>query len=110
MRLELDVFWAAVGGDAPDAVLKQWKGRVRSVHLKDVARDAPKSVSAETDIPPTAFRELGQGTLNWPRIIRAARAAGVEHYFVEMDFTPGEPLDSVRQCVQYLCGVNLCAV
>lgn len=107
VRLELDVFWASLGGDAPDAVLKQWKGRVRSVHFKDVAADAPKAFTTETDIPPTAFRELGQGTLNWPAILRAARAAGVEHYFVEMDFTPGEPLESVRRCVQYLRGVNL---
>lgn len=37
VRLELDIFWATIGGDDAAAVLKQWTGRVRSAHLKDVA-------------------------------------------------------------------------
>jgi len=40
--------------------------------------------------------------LDWPGILRAASAAGVQHYFVEQDQTPGDPLDSLRQSYNYL--------
>ncbi|MFN7926225.1 MAG: sugar phosphate isomerase/epimerase [Bryobacteraceae bacterium] len=106
VRLELDTFWAAYGGDKPTEILRQWKGRVRSVHLKDLAADAPRG-SAETDVPQTAFRELGQGTLDLRGIIRAARGAGVEHYFIELDYSPGDPIDSVNRCVAYLKSLDI---
>lgn len=106
VRLELDIFWAAISGEQPERVLRQWKGRVRSIHLKDLAENAPRGL-AETDVPPTAFRELGNGTLNLRRVVRAAEAAGVEHYFIELDFTPGDPLDSVQRSVSYLKSLAL---
>ena len=34
--------------------------------------------------------------LDWPKILKAAQAAGVKHYFVEQDQTPGNPIDSLR--------------
>lgn len=101
VRLELDIFWAAVSNQAPDKLLREWKGRVRSIHLKDMAPDAPRGL-AETDMPPTAFRSLGEGVIALPAVLKAARAAGVEHYLIELDHTPGDPLDSVRKCVSYL--------
>lgn len=101
VRLELDIFWASVSGVAPAEVLRQWKGRVRSIHLKDMAPDAPRG-GAETDVPPTAFRELGKGTIDLPGVLKAAAQAGVEHYLIELDFTPGDAVESVRHCVEYL--------
>ena len=101
VRLELDTFWVAMGGEDPAAVLGQWKGRVRSVHLKDIAPDAVMAAS-EVETPPTAFRELGQGRLNFASILKAAEKAGVEHYFLELDYPPGDPMESVRRCVGYL--------
>ena len=32
----------------------------------------------------------------------AAREAKVDHYFIEQDSTPGDPLDSIRTSVKYL--------
>ncbi len=104
VRLELDVFWAALGGDDPAAVIRQWKGRVRSLHLKDAAPGA-RFPGSELDVPPASFRELGKGRLDFRSILRSAQNAGVEHYFVELDHSPGDPIDSVRNCVQYLKGL-----
>jgi hypothetical protein len=101
VRLELDIFWATVGGDSAADVLKQWKGRVRSIHLKDVAPDAPLHPK-ETDVPPSAFRELGKGKLDLKAILKQAEKSGVEHYFIELDYSPGDPLESVRNCYRYL--------
>lgn len=100
-RLELDVFWAAIGGEDPAAMLRKWKGRVGSLHLKDVAATAPRK-GGEFAMPPTAFKEVGLGTLNWKEILTAAREAKVDHYFIEQDSTPGDPLESVRTSVKYL--------
>jgi sugar phosphate isomerase/epimerase len=104
-KLEMDVFWVAIGGADPAALLKQWKGRVGSVHLKDVSTSAPRKVQ-EFSMPPTSFAEVGSGTLDWKSILDAAKAAGVGHYFIEQDATPGDPLESVRKSVQYLRGLK----
>jgi len=34
--------------------------------------------------------------------LRAAASAGVQHYFVEQDQTPGDPVESLRQSFAYL--------
>jgi hypothetical protein len=41
-----------------------------------------------------------------PAVLRAAKQAGVKHYFVEQDQTPGDPLQSLRQSFQYLEGLK----
>ncbi len=101
VKLELDLFWATIGGDDPVTLLQTWKGRVASLHMKDVARDAPRQ-KTEMSIPRTAFKELGAGILDWPRLLAAASAAGVGHYLIEQDYTEGDPLDSVRRSVAFL--------
>jgi sugar phosphate isomerase/epimerase len=106
LTLELDLFWATVGGAEVTALLRQWTGRVASLHVKDVAADAPRQ-KTEANIPRTAFKEVGAGILDWPRVLQAAAAAGVEEYLIEQDFTPGDPLASVRQSVEFLRRVEV---
>src|SRR5690606_11473924 len=65
---EIDVFWVAVAGEDPAAVLKQLKGRVPLVHLKDMKSGTPPTFS-EAAIPPEAFMELGNGALNFTEIL-----------------------------------------
>lgn len=106
LRLELDLFWATIGGEDVVRLLGQWKGRVASLHVKDVAADAPRQ-KTEANIPRTAFKEVGAGILDWPRVLKAAAEAGVEEYLIEQDFTPGDPIESVRQSVAFLRKTNL---
>ena len=98
--LEMDVFWVSVGGHDPVEMLRQYSGRVPLVHLKDKA--AGTAVQYNESVPRTAFKEIGSGTLDFPAILRAASAAGVQHYFVEQDATPGDPLASLRKSYDYL--------
>lgn len=106
VRLELDVFWASITGNAPEEILKQWKGRVKSVHLKDLAPGAT-APAVETDVKPEMFREIGAGRLDFKKILKEAERAGVEHYLIELDFSPGDPMDSVRKCVAALKGISV---
>jgi hypothetical protein len=39
-------------------------------------------------------------------VLGAARTAGVKHYFVEQDQTPGDPVESLRQSYSYLAKLD----
>lgn len=106
VRLEIDVFWASVGGEDPARMIAQWKGRVASLHLKDKAADAPRN-TGELDMTPTAFREAGGGVLDFRSILRAAARSGTGYYFIEQDFSPGDPIESVRRSYAYLRALEL---
>jgi sugar phosphate isomerase/epimerase len=105
MKLELDVFWVAVTGADPLRVIEEYSGRIALMHLKDRNPSAPKTL-VETQVGRDAFVEVGSGALNFPAILEAARAAGVEHFFVEQDFTPGDPVASLKRSYTYLAGVK----
>ena len=90
VEIELDVYWAVVGGRDPVAEIRATAGRVRLLHMKDRApgvepHDAP----------------AGEGTLPFPEIIRAGRSAGVEWYIAEQD-DPGDPLEDIASALRYL--------
>jgi sugar phosphate isomerase/epimerase len=100
VAFELDVFWVSVAGLDPAEFLQKLAGRVPLLHLKDKAEGT--AVMYKESAPPTAFKEVGSGVLDWPKVLRAAAAAKVAHYFVEQDQTPGDPVDSLRQSFGYL--------
>jgi sugar phosphate isomerase/epimerase len=98
--LEMDIFWVTVAGHDPVALLKKYAGRVRLLHLKDRARGGETQYNE--NVPKDAFKEAGNGSIDIPAVLRAADAAGVKHYFVEQDETPGDPIASLRQSYKYL--------
>ena len=100
VALEMDVFWVSVAGNDPIEMMKLWKGRVQLLHLKDKEKGTP--VQYSESVPKTAFKEVGSGVLDFPAILKAAPAAGVKHYFVEQDQTPGDPLDSLKKSFDYI--------
>jgi sugar phosphate isomerase/epimerase len=100
VAFEVDLFWVSVAGGDPVEFLQKLSGRVPLVHLKDKA--AGTEVMYKESVPKTAFKEVGSGVLDWPKVLRAAAAAKVAHYIVEQDQTPGDPVDSLRQSFGYL--------
>jgi sugar phosphate isomerase/epimerase len=67
----------------PVAILAKYPGRFISLHLSDW--------SAERKAVP-----MGTGTIDWKRLFAAAKAGGIENYFVEMDW------DLMQGSVAYL--------
>ncbi|MGH2371659.1 MAG: sugar phosphate isomerase/epimerase family protein, partial [Chloroflexota bacterium] len=82
---EPDVYWIAKGGADPAAMIRQYAGRIPITHLKDMTGDARQT-----------FAEVGEGTLDWPAILAASQAAGVEWHCVEQDRCDRPPLESAR--------------
>lgn len=100
VKLELDMYWLTQAGQDPLAMLKEQADRVRLIHLKDRTAGAPTSF--DMDKPSEHFIELGKGTINWPAIIRQARAQGIEYAFMDQDETALPIPESLRISRAYL--------
>lgn len=89
---ELDVYWLKTGGEDPAAMIRNLAGRVKLLHLKDAAPDG-------------SMTDVGAGVLDFPALVAAGRAAGVEHFFVEHDVPPKPYWPSVEASLGYLRGL-----
>jgi sugar phosphate isomerase/epimerase len=82
VKLELDCGWMVAAGHNPTEYLLAHPDRYRMLHVKDLkAVVTPTYGLVEGDSPESA--ELGRGTIDYVPIIKAARRAGIEYYFVE---------------------------
>ncbi|GAG09793.1 unnamed protein product, partial [marine sediment metagenome] len=81
LKAEIDTYWIAHGGGDPAWWVRKCAGREPLLHLKDMTI----AVSADGERE-QRMAEIGEGNLNWPAILEAASAGGVEWYLVEQDF------------------------
>ena len=90
VKIELDVGWVQVAQHDPIAILNKYKGRVIALHVKDVgARGADGK-------DPTSVA-VGEGVIDWKKVIGTANANGVKHYFYEQEEPFTRPiLDSAK--------------
>lgn len=103
VQLELDIMWSQVAGVPPAELVAKYAGRVPLMHLKNVAQVEKRY---DERVPREAFKEVGNGVIDIPAVLKAAQKAGVKHFFVEQDQTPGDPLASLKLSVEYLKGLN----
>lgn len=80
VHFEVDVGWVSAAGLDPVAFFRKNAGRCRWMHVKDVKVTTKANYGLAMD--PT---EVGSGKLDWARILPAARAAGVEHFYLEQE-------------------------
>lgn len=92
VHFELDVYWAKKAGRDPKALIERLSGRLKLLHLKDYAEDG-------------AMTDVGSGELDFPALIAAGQAAGVEHLIVEHDAPPKPYWPSVEASLSYLRSV-----
>jgi sugar phosphate isomerase/epimerase len=99
VQLELDIMWSQVAGVSPVVVLEKYSGRIPLMHVKNVAQ---LPTQYHEKVPKEAFKEAGNGVIDIPAVLKAGQTAGVKHFFVEQDQTPGDPVASLRESYQYL--------
>jgi sugar phosphate isomerase/epimerase len=105
VKLEIDCFWASVAGTEPASLIEKWSGRLFALHLKDKAKDMPVSYSTD-QVKHEEFLEVGAGSIDWSKVLKTAIRAGVQHFYVEQDYTPGDPIESLRKSYAYLRKVS----
>jgi sugar phosphate isomerase/epimerase len=90
MTLEVDAYWAAVGGADVPALLTTLGDRVRQLHIKDApAVDGGLSKDRLDQLP------AGQGAISWGPVLSAAPQ--VELLVVEFDEYRGDIFDGIAQ-------------
>ena len=103
--MQVDLCWMTLAGVDVRQYLKQLRGRVPMVHVKDVTKRLPagwetarpfkRSGTLGVDV------EVGAGIINWPQVMTEAAAAGVVHFFVEHE-SAAAPFDSIRYSHAFL--------
>ena len=48
------------------------------------------------------FTEIGNGNMNWEKILTSAEKAKVKYYVVEEDFCPGDPFESLKMSSDFI--------
>jgi inosose dehydratase len=87
----VDTAHLAAGGGDPATLIRQYSGRVRHVHLKDLRRD------------PVTFLPLGHGELDFPGVLAALADTGYAGWLmVELDSYEGNPREAAQISKEFL--------
>ena len=87
----LDTYWVQHGGGDPAEWIKKLSGRIDVLHLKDMAME-------DTQV----FAEIGNGNINFDRVMEEADKAGIKTFVVEQDSCKGDPFDSIKMSYDYI--------
>ncbi len=81
VSFEMDILWTQFGGGDPVALLTKYGNRWKLMHLKDLKKGIKGDLTGGT--PPENDVVLGDGQLDMPAILKAAKKVGIRHYFIE---------------------------
>ena len=92
VKFELDIYWVAFSGIDTVSLFNQLKGRVHLWHVKDMDK-----------VNPSNNTEIGNGTIDYSAIFKAAKVSGMKHFFVEQEtnYVP-DPISSVEASIKYI--------
>jgi sugar phosphate isomerase/epimerase len=104
LDIQIDIFWAVVGGADPAEVIRGLGSRVVSLHLKD-----------GITLPPSAYGDspfvnvpVGSGSVDPAPSVAAAQDVGsVEWLIVEFDHVDGSAVEATRESLEYLVSRGL---
>jgi sugar phosphate isomerase/epimerase len=93
VELELDVYWAAIAGRDPVALIRDLGARLRLLHMKDMAAGPGRE-----DVVP------GDGVLAWAEIVAAGTDGAVDWYVIEEDH-PRDAIAELARGYSFLSGL-----
>jgi sugar phosphate isomerase/epimerase len=102
VSFQMDIFWVHFGGGDVPAILRRYGDRFRTMHLKDMRPGITRDLTGLTDGDHNVV--LGTGELDMPEILPAARAVGIEHYFLEDESSL--VLEQLPRSIEYLRSVR----
>ena len=99
VSFEMDVLWAFLPGVDPAAMIRKYPGRYKLMHIKDMRTGVARG-SLSGGLPAEQQAVIGEGQVNWPDVLAAARKDGLQYYYLE-DETP-DPITNVPKSITYL--------
>jgi sugar phosphate isomerase/epimerase len=102
VNFEIDILWTFFPGADPAALISKYPKRFKLMHLKDLKKGVVGNLSGGTPVENDVA--LGTGQLDIPAILKAAKKAGIKHYYIEDE----SPLyyQQVSQSISYLKGLD----
>ncbi len=97
-NFEMDVFWVKHPGQNAVALLKKYPKRFLLMHLKDRKPGTPGNQNGDADVETNVV--LGTGDVGIADIMKAAKKAGVQHYFIEDESSSS--VEQVPKSLAYL--------
>jgi sugar phosphate isomerase/epimerase len=91
VKMEMDLYWITKAGQDPIALFNKYPGRFPLLHMKDMDKTPEKK-----------FTEVGNGIIDFKKILAQSKKAGMKYFFVEQDVCPGDPFDSIAQSISYI--------
>jgi sugar phosphate isomerase/epimerase len=86
LKMEMDIYWAVYAGVDPVSYFQRYPGRFPLLHLKELRKgipiglpDGPSHQGVEPVVP------VGQGRIDWARILAHKHTAGTKHIYVELN-------------------------
>jgi sugar phosphate isomerase/epimerase len=88
VTMEMDLFWVTKAGQDPVEIFKKFPGRFQLFHMKDMFTKekpffAPEGVKD--------FAPVGEGVIDFKRILASKDLAGMKYMIVEQDTRGGNP-------------------
>lgn len=100
--IQADIGWIKWAGADPAVFLRRYRAKVTSLHVKDIAAAA---IGRELgSFGPESFPVVGQGSVDWPRLMRAARQSSVRYFVIEDESR--DPAMQIPRSLQYLDNGN----
>jgi sugar phosphate isomerase/epimerase len=84
--LQIDIYWALVGGADPVELIRRHAVRVPTLHAKELAIGAEQKDTT-----------IGDGVTPWPELMTVAKAAGTEWFIVEQEDDPANVYRDIRR-------------
>ncbi|HSC39637.1 MAG TPA: sugar phosphate isomerase/epimerase [Chitinophagaceae bacterium] len=99
VSFEIDILWAFFPGQDPAAMINKYGKRYKTMHLKDLRKGvATGSLAGST--PQDNDVALGTGQIDIKAVLKAAKKAGLEHYYIEDESS--NVMEQVPQSIAYL--------
>jgi len=84
VNFQMDLFWVTKAGADPIAYFEKYPGRFKIWHVKDMDEEGK-------------FAPVGNGTIDFAKILTGKEKSGMEYYMVEQDKTFNmEPLEAIQ--------------
>ena len=99
ITMEIDLYWVTKAGQDPVEMFNKYPGRFQLFHMKDMYTEtAPYFDIQKEDISP-----VGEGLIDFKRILAAKEVAGMKHLFVEDDNQGnGKPFEGIETSINNL--------